>query len=106
MNKRIPILLGMVLLMCAVWLYVFPGKFMNAFIERLDHLGYDLQLRTHVLTQNMTPTSPVAIVDIDDQSLKKIGRWPWTRSTLAQLVLQLQKQGVAIIVFDIFFSES
>lgn len=105
MNKHIPILLGMILLICAVWLYVFPGKFMSAMIERLEHLGYDLQLRTHILTQNITPSPAVAIIDIDDKSLKKIGRWPWDRGTLAQLVLQLQKQGVVIIAFDIFFSE-
>lgn len=105
MNKHIPILLGMILLIGAIWLYVFPDKNMAALIDRLEHLGYDLQLRTHILTKNLTPSPSIAIVDIDDNSLKKIGRWPWDRSTLATLVEKLEAQGAAVIAFDVFFSE-
>lgn len=105
MNKRIPIFLGIILMFIAVWLLMTPVKEVRLLIERLTYLGYDLQLRTRLLTEHVTPATPVAIVDIDDKSLKEEGRWPWPRSKLAALVNQLQQQGAAVIAFDVFFSE-
>jgi len=105
MNKRNPILLGIFLVLLSVWLLVAPTKFLRLFIERLDNLGYDLQLRTRVLTEHAKPKAPVVIIDIDDRSLKAIGRWPWPRSKLAELVYELERQGAAVIAFDIFFPE-
>src|SRR5947209_3268664 len=48
---------------------------------------------------------PVRIVDIDDESIHLIGRWPWSRQTFAQLVEALAKANVAAIGFDVLFSE-
>lgn len=105
MSKRIPIFLGIFLVCLAIWVLITPNRAVRSLTERLDHLGYDLQLRTRVLTNHNPPLSPVAIVDIDDNSLKVEGRWPWPRSKLAELVDELQKQGASVIAFDIFFSE-
>src|SRR5580658_2844192 len=103
MNKRIPIFIGFILVCIATWSLLTSNKIVSGLIERLDTLGYDLQLRTHVLTQHLKPANPVAISDIDDKSLKAEGRWPWPRSKLAELVNQLQQQGVAVMAFDMFF---
>lgn len=105
MNKRIPIFLGMILMCIAVWLLATSNKPIRGFIDRLDNLGYDVQLRTRVLTENLKPSTPVAIIDIDDNSLKVEGHWPWPRTKLAELVTHLQKQGAAVIAFDMFFPE-
>ena len=48
---------------------------------------------------------PVRIVDIDDESIARIGRWPWPRETMASLVEVLAKANVAAIGFDVLFSE-
>jgi adenylate cyclase len=48
---------------------------------------------------------PVTIVDIDEQSLKKYGQWPWPRTHLADMVLNLANLGAAAIAFDVVFSE-
>jgi adenylate cyclase len=48
---------------------------------------------------------PVRIVDIDDESIARIGRWPWPRATMASLVDALAKANVAAIGFDVLFSE-
>jgi serine phosphatase RsbU (regulator of sigma subunit)/CHASE2 domain-containing sensor protein len=48
---------------------------------------------------------PVRIVDIDDESIHLVGRWPWSRQTMADLVETLAKAGVAAIGFDVLFSE-
>ena len=48
---------------------------------------------------------PVKYVDLDDESLERIGQWPWPRTFVAQLVAQLTNAGAAAIVFDIVFAE-
>ena len=51
------------------------------------------------------PSLPVRIIDIDDQSLSKIGQWPWPRTTIRDLLLRLASKGAAVIAFDILFAE-
>jgi adenylate cyclase len=48
---------------------------------------------------------PVRIVAIDDESLKRLGQWPWPRERLAALVDVLKRAGAASISFDFLFSE-
>jgi adenylate cyclase len=49
--------------------------------------------------------APIRVVDIDDDSLRKIGQWPWPRTTVAQLIDKLREAGSAVIAFDIDFAE-
>jgi adenylate cyclase len=51
------------------------------------------------------PALPVRIVDIDEDSLKEIGQWPWPRTVLAELVGKLAQGGAAAIGFDMVFPE-
>ena len=50
--------------------------------------------------------SPVALVAIDDDSLRQMGRWPWRREMMADLTQQLLDGGVKSIAFDMIFSEA
>jgi len=47
----------------------------------------------------------VTIIDIDERSLRDVGQWPWSRKTVAQLVVALHNMGVGVTAFDIVFSE-
>ena len=48
----------------------------------------------------------VVIVDIDENSLKQYGRWPWHRDVVGRLADELlQRQQVAVLGFDILFAE-
>ena len=47
----------------------------------------------------------VAIIDIDEKSLREIGQWPWSRKTVAQMVVNLHNMGVGVTAFDIVFAE-
>jgi adenylate cyclase len=47
----------------------------------------------------------VAIVAIDEASLKTIGRWPWPRNVLAELTRGLKEAGASAVAFDIILSE-
>ena len=51
------------------------------------------------------PKSKVVIVDIDDESLLNIGRWPWHRNTIAELVDRIFDAGAKAVGLDIVFSE-
>ena len=48
---------------------------------------------------------PVVIVDIDEQSLRKLGQWPWPRTRVADLITRLTKLGALVIAFDVVFAE-
>ena len=47
----------------------------------------------------------VRYVDIDEESIKRIGQWPWPRTTVAKLVRTLGEMGAAVVAFDIVFAE-
>jgi adenylate cyclase len=49
--------------------------------------------------------APVRIVDLDDESLSRMGQWPWPRTEVAKLVTRLTELGAAAIAFDIIFAE-
>lgn len=46
----------------------------------------------------------IVLVAIDDRSLDKIGKWPWSRSYHAALVNNLREAGAKNVYFDIDFS--
>jgi len=45
-------------------------------------------------------TGDVVIVDIDDESLTKLGQWPWSRTVLADIIQNLNTMGVKVVGFD------
>jgi len=51
------------------------------------------------------PAVPVRVIDIDDESLAKVGQWPWPRSVIARLVKRLNEAGAAAVAFDVVFAE-
>jgi adenylate cyclase len=69
----------------------------------------ELRVRTFDFYQRLDPrvktARPVTIVDIDEASLKKLGQWPWPRTHLADMVINLANLGAAAIAFDVVFSE-
>jgi adenylate cyclase len=71
-------------------------------LDRLSLICFDLYQRA---APREPGESPIRIVDIDDNSLARIGQWPWPRSAVAQLVEKLRDAGAAVIAFDIDFAE-
>src|SRR5690242_6309303 len=64
----------------------------------------ELRIRTfdafQVLDPRVKAIRPVTIVDIDDKSLAKRGQWPWPRTDVADLIINLTNLGAAVIGFD------
>lgn len=105
MKKPIPLILGFILLALAIWIQTTSIKSINHFITRLENLAYDMQLKTRLFTHNVPLKTSVVIVDIDDKSLHKEGRWPWSRSKVAKLIDQLREDGATVIALDVLFAE-
>ena len=59
--------------------------------------------------QRMLPrpyqAAPVKIIAIDDESLIKMGQFPWSRLKIAELITKLNALSVRVIAFDMLFSE-
>ncbi len=47
----------------------------------------------------------IAIVDIDEKSLRALGQWPWSRNKVARVLQNLSDAGAAIIGLDMVFAE-
>ena len=47
----------------------------------------------------------IAIVGIDQNSLSRVGQWPWPRRLHAQIIDKLKAAGARVIVIDIDFSD-
>lgn len=95
---RAGLLVPMVTVAASVALYLFDPPQLQA----LRHSVFDQYQRWDARTY---ADSPVRVVDIDDQSLAKLGQWPWPRTRVAELVGRLQAAGAAAITFDIVFAE-
>ncbi len=98
MKKRLPLKVGMFLLLAgaAVYLYEPPA------LENLSRRAFDVFLNAQA---KPVQTSRISIIDIDDASMAVYGQWPWPRHLLAEIVEQLWAQGAAVAVFDVIFIE-
>ncbi|MBT8436372.1 MAG: CHASE2 domain-containing protein [Gammaproteobacteria bacterium] len=73
----------------------------NSLLWRWDNLLYDAQLS--VWTRSVS--DEIIIIAIDDESLRELGRWPWSRSIHANLIEKLELESPRAIGLDIIFSE-
>ncbi|MFN0037967.1 MAG: CHASE2 domain-containing serine/threonine-protein kinase [Burkholderiales bacterium] len=70
-------------------------------IQSLERKAYDLGVRT----SSRTPSTRVAVIAIDDQSIANIGRWPWPREVHAQMIAKLKLAGAKVVGYTSFFFE-
>ncbi len=89
---------GVAILLAFCALHIYEPRFLRAIALQ----SYDL-----LLAANAThPVSgQVLLVDIDDDSLKAVGQWPWSRHTVAELANRLWDAQAAALVFDVGFTE-
>jgi adenylate cyclase len=72
-------------------------------LAALRNLVFDTYQR--IAPREWDPESPVRIVDVDEESLQRLGQWPWPRNQIAELVTKLTEAGAAVVAFDVVFSE-
>ena len=72
------------------------------FFSLLELKTLDLRFRYR---GKIPTTGEVALVTIDEKSLDELGRWPWPRVRMAQLLDGLVKNDVKVVGFDIVWAE-
>ena len=72
------------------------------FIDTLELKLYDVMMG---LRGNPEGPSEVVLVDIDYDSIEKLGRWPWPRSLIAKGIRKINKGGPKVIGLNFIFSE-
>lgn len=82
---------------------VLAGYMVQAgFLESLESRLYDARAR---MRKAAAPSPEVLIVAIDDPSIARIGRWPWPRWVLGDLIKQIQAGGASVIGVNIPLAE-
>jgi adenylate cyclase len=82
-----------------VLLYLFSSL---PYQDTLRTLSFDLY---QIAMPRERVSAPVVIVDIDEESLKQFGQWPWPRGLMAQLLDRIEQMEPAAVAFDIIMPE-
>jgi eukaryotic-like serine/threonine-protein kinase len=82
--------------------FVFMFVAQNELIQGLERTAYDLGVKT----SQRDPGDQIAVIAIDDQSLNNLGRWPWPRDILANMIGKLTAAGTKVIGNTILMSEA
>ena len=98
LKKILPWVLGIGLTLAVTGLYwAYPP-----FLHRLELLFQNIHFQWR---GPVAPGPEVVIAAIDEKSMDELGRWPWPRKTLAQLVETLVQYEARVIGFDMVFSD-
>lgn len=103
MTKRIPFLieigLGLVLTALIAWSYATKAPF----LESVSLKAFDLfSTRRSKATAKV---DAINIIEIDEQSMTNLGRWPWPRALIGQLIDETVVAGAKVIGLNILYIE-
>src|SRR4030042_2624552 len=96
-KKRAVLYWGIALIFLITILISYLRLFDNYELETLD-----IRFR---LRPDLPVNKDIAIIEIGDDTIDKIGKWPISRRYHAALIDALTEAGAEAIVFDVFFSE-
>lgn len=74
-----------------------------SFVNSIDNKIKDYMF---ILRGPQKNSNSVVIVDIDEESLSKLGQWPWPRDKIAKILENLALANVGAIGLDIVFAET
>ncbi|MBL7181003.1 MAG: CHASE2 domain-containing protein [Desulfobacterales bacterium] len=83
-------------------IFLVLGVFRLGFLDTLELKFYDLMMN---LRGEARSPSDVIVVDIDDDSIEKLGRWPWPRSLLAEGINKISAGKPRVIGLNFILSE-
>jgi len=98
-----PFKVGCLVTLAAILLFASFGQDKPKLLETLDNRLTDTMF---LWRGAVKPAQPIAIVDIDEKSLRAIGQWPWPRNTVAKMIRNLDAGGARVIGLDIVFAEA
>lgn len=75
-------------------------RFATTFVE---NWFYDLRTQRFYEHDSVSPN--LVILELTDESLNKVGRFPWTRTRYAKILDNLKAYGARVVMFDVLFPE-
>lgn len=72
------------------------------FLESFESKTYDLRFK---MRGSLPPSKDIALIVIDEKSIKELGRFPWTRKHYSNLIEIVTEGGAKALLFDAFFPE-
>jgi adenylate cyclase len=96
----VTIAIGLLSALLSLFLYVWSPRF----LKEVDLRYSDFRFKK--LRGVVNPASDTVIVAIDEKSVNELGRWPWSRKRIAELVEKLKDYNAKVISFDVIFSEA
>lgn len=101
-QSRAAVLPGLAVILAIAFFQTVPVPVVSDAVERVGFMVFDAYQR---ISPRPYEDAPVRVVDIDDETIRRFGQWPWPRTDLARLTMALGEAGAAAIAFDIVFSE-
>lgn len=84
--------------------YFYILNFGQSFFKSFDYIFFDFKQK--LFLDPKSQEEKITIVEIDESSLIELGRWPWPRKQIAELIEKIIEKGAETIVLDIVFSEA
>ena len=97
-NNGAPVIAGLVAVAIVALLQV-------AALPAFERIGLSLFDSYQRAAPRTAEQAPVRVIDNDDESIRRLGQWPWPRTDIAKLAQQLAAAGASVIAFDIVFAE-
>lgn len=96
--RRLIVLCGVVPVLFAAMLLLYRPRMMTT----LEYVVHDVLVRA---AGTRPHSGAVAIIDVDERSLREVGQWPWRRDVIGELIAGLRDFGAAVVAIDIVFAE-
>lgn len=72
-------------------------------LQRLETIAYDAGVKLSF--RSKSATKRIAIIAIDDKSIKRLGHWPWPRHILADMIQKLGRAKAKAVGLQVFLTE-
>lgn len=79
--------------------------YLSGLFSSLEEWGINHRFYIKYLLTDRRVESPIVIVGIDERSLAELGRWPWPRTTHAELLKKLVQGGANVVGLDLILDQ-
>ena len=101
-NTQVIAVFGVVCTLSFLMLKLLSPPFIE---ERIESVLLDYRFQVRNLINPPAVPGNITIVEIDEKSLGKYGRWPWSRVLQARLISAIIKGRPSVLAVDIFYPE-
>lgn len=99
-NRRAAIGIGFIVIALLVYARAENSSFLTSIRTNL------FDFYTSNIVAERSGARDVVVVDIDDESIRRIGQWPWPRFFMAKLLNAATTAGASAVAFDVIFAEA